>query len=284
MRFLRRLAAMSGTAALGALLLATAAPASSHNPTGEFAPFAECPLNRLSITNCIHWVIAGGSLKLGTKTIPIKPTTIQGGYEGTGSEVEFFGAENGDTLSKTAQPLPGGLLGITAPESWPEEVQGWFNNLINEGFTGVNATIELAAPATSIALSTENLINQEGTTLGLPVKVKLDNAILGSNCYIGSSAEPIQINLTTGTSGSLAGAGGELSFNEEFTLVTVKGPRLVNGTFEAPEAEGCGGIYSSYVTPLVNSIFMLPSSAGKNSLVWEGTLEDASAEAVRASE
>jgi hypothetical protein len=283
MRFLRRLAAVSGTAALGALLLASPAPASSHNPTGEFAPFAECPLNRTSITDCFHLVINSGSLKIGTRTTPIKnPITIQGGFEGFGSEVAFFGAENGQTLSKTAQPLPGGLLGITAPESWPKEVQDWFNNQINEGFTGVNATIELAAPATSIALSTENLINQEGTALGLPVKVKLDNAILGSNCYIGSNAEPIQINLTTGKSGSLEGSVGELTFNEEFTLVTINGTKLVNNTFEVPEAEGCGGTYATYVTPLVNSIFM--PSPGESSLVLEGKLEDASAEAVKASE
>jgi hypothetical protein len=282
MRFLRRLAAVSATAALGALLLASSAPASSHNPTGEFAPFAECPLNRVSITDCIHWVIKGGSLKLGTKTTPLKDLTLQGGFEGVGSEVEFFGAENGETLSKTAQPLPGGLLGITAPGSWPKEVQDWFNNLINEGFTGVNATIELAAPATSIALNTENLINQEGTALSLPVKVKLDNAILGNNCYIGSNAEPIQIDLTTGTSGSLSGAVGELGFNEEFTLLTAKGLKLVNNTFEPPETEGCGGTYSAYVDPLVSSLFM--PSAGESSLVLEGDLKDASAEAVRASE
>lgn len=282
MRFLRKLAAASGTAALGALILATTAPASSHHPKGEFAPFAECPLNRVSITNCIHLVINGGSLKIGTKTISIKPITIQMGYEGAGSEIAVFGAENGETLSKTSQPLPGGLLGITAPESWPKEVQDWFNNQINEGFTGVNATIELAAPATSIALSTENLILQEGTALGLPVKIKLDNAILGNNCYIGSNTEPIQIDLTTGKSGSYEGEPGEITFNEAFTLVTLSKSKLVNGTFEVPEAEGCGGIYSTYVTPLVNSIFM--PSPGENSLVWEGTLQDASAEAVSASE
>lgn len=283
MRFLKRLAAASITAALGALLLAPAAPASSHNPTGEFATFGECPLNRTSITNCFHLLITGGSLKIGTKTTPIKnPITIQGGYEGAGSEVAFFGAENGVTLSKTSQPLPGGLLGITAPKSWPKEVQDWFNDQINEGFTGVNATIELAAPATSIALSTENLIFQEGTALGLPVKIKLDNAILGNNCYIGSNAEPIQIDLTTGKSGSFEGEPGEITFNEAFTLVTLSKIKLVNGTFEVPEAEGCGGTYSTYVTPLVNSIFM--PSPGENSLVLEGGLQDASAEAVRASE
>ncbi len=282
MRFPKRLAAASTTAAMAVLLLASAAPASSHNPTGEFSPFAECPLNRTSITDCFISVTNGGSLTLGTRTIPlVNPITLQGGFEG--SPIEFFGAENGDTLSKTPQPVPGGLLGITAPGSWPKEVQDWFNDQINKGFTGVNATIELAAPATSIALSTENLLFQEGTALGLPVKIKLDNAILGSNCYIGSKAEPIQIDLTTGTSGSLEGAVGELFFNEEFTLVTIAGSRLVNGTFEAPEAEGCSGIYSSYVDPLIDSIFM-QSSGPENALTWEGNLKDANAETVRAND
>lgn len=287
MRFLKRkLVAGAATTAL-VLVLAPSALASSHHPTGEFAQFGECPLNRATITDCIYSVSSGGGFTVGKKTVPlVNPVTLQGGFEPKAEteELSFFGAENGDTLSKTPQPVPGGLLGITAPTWWPKFIQDWFNNLINEGFTGVNATVELAAPATSITLSTENLLAESGTALGLPVKIKLDNAILGSSCYIGSNSKPVQINFTTGTDGKVKGSRGTLSFNKAFTLITISGGKLVNGTFAAPAASGCGGIFSFLVDPLVNSILGLPAASGSNTATLEGKLQDAASSAVRESE
>src|SRR5262249_12094832 len=161
----------------------------------------------------------------------VKPVTLQGGYEGFGTGIKFYGAENGNTLSKTPQPVPGGLLGITAPTWWPKFIQDWFNNLINEGFTGVNATVEVAGPTkglTNIKLNTENLLEEKGTALGLPAKIHLENAILGSSCYIGSDSSPIQINFTSGTDGKLKGSAGEFSANEAFTILTFSGGKLVS--------------------------------------------------------
>ena len=292
MRFLKqrhpaRMLAVGGmTAMLGALLFAPSAFASTFHPKGEFAQFGECPLNNAKVTDCIYSLTNGGTFTVGKKTVPlVNPVTLQGGsYLNEAEEQVFVGAANGVTLSKTPQPVPGGLLGIVAPKWWPKFLQDWFNNLINEGFTGVTATVELAAPASSIKLSNENLINQEGTALGLPSKVKLDNAILGSNCYVGSNSKPVQIDFTTGTSGALEGSVGEITFNKEFTLVTISGGKLVNGTFAAPGVSGCGGIFSIFVDPLVDSILGTPSPSGKNSAVLEGKLQDGNAKAVKASE
>jgi hypothetical protein len=289
MKFLKhrgkKVVAGSVATALAALMFSSVAMGASHHPTGEFAQFGECPLNRVTITDCVYSVTSGGSFKIGLKTVPIvNPVILQGGFEGGGSEVKFFGAENGDTLSKTPQPVPGGLLGIVAPTWWPKFIQDWFNSQISKGFTGVNATVELAAPATSIKLSTENLLAEKGTALGLPVKIKLDNAILGSNCYIGSNSKPVQIDFTSGTSGALKGSKGTLTFNPEFTLITISGGKLVNGTFAAPAAAGCGGIFSFLVDPLVNSILGTPAASGKNTATLEGKLQDAAASAVKESE
>jgi hypothetical protein len=274
--------------ALVAAVFAATALASSHNPKGEFAQFAECPLNRVTITDCIYSVSSGGGFTVGTKTVPlVNPVTLQGGFEGAGEEIEFYGAENGDTLSKTAQPVPGGLLGITAPTWWPLFIQNWFNNQINEGLTGVTATVELTGPTkglTNIDLSTENLLLEEGTALGLPVKIKLSNAILGNNCYIGSNSKPVQLNFTTGESGALKGDAGTLSFNESFTIITISGGKLVDGLYAAPGASGCGGIFSFLIDPLVNSILGIPSGSGENTAILEGKLQDANAAAVKASE
>lgn len=273
---------------LAALAMASTALAASHNPKGEYAGFKECPLNRVTITDCVLSVSNGGEFTIGKKTVPlVNPVTLQGGFEGTGSEVKFYGAENGETLSKSPQPVPGGLLGIVAPTWWPKFIQDWFNKQISEGFTGVTATVELTGPSkglTNVKLSTENLLAQSGTALGLPAKIKLSNAILGSNCYIGSDKSPVQLNFTSGKSGSLEGSVGELTFNPEFTIITIAGGKLVDGTYAAPAASGCGGIFSFLVDPLVNSILGTPSASGKNKAVLQGKIQDANAEAVKASE
>jgi len=284
----RKVVTAGAATALALMVLAPSAFASSHHPTGEFEPFGECPLNRETIKFCVHSVSSEGEFTIGSKTVPlVNPVTLQGGYEGKASELQFYGAENGETLSKTPQPVPGGLLGIVAPKWWPIWIQVWFNNLINEGFTGVNATVELTGPSkglTNIKLNTTNLLNEEGTALGLPAKIKLSNAILGSNCYIGSESSPVQLNFTTGTSGALAGAAGESVANEAFTLIKFTGGRLVDGTYTAPGVSGCGGIFSFLIDPLVDGILGVPSGEGENSAVLEGTIETAKASAVRASE
>ena len=285
---MRKLIAGGLTGALGMLLFASTALAASHNPTGEYTPFAECPLNRATINDCVYSVTGGGSFTMGSKTVPVKnPVILQGGFEGENAGIEFYGAENGDTLSKTPQPVPGGLVGVTAPTWWLKFLQNWFNGLIEGGATGVDATVELTGPSkglTNIKLSTENLLIESGTALGLPVKFHLENLILGGSCYIGSDLKPVQLNLTTGTDGALNGGPGVFSSNEPFTIIRLSGAQLVNNSFAAPAASGCGGLFSLFVDPLVNSLIGLPAGSGKNSATLEGDLEDGLAEAVRNSE
>jgi hypothetical protein len=275
---------------MATLAFASAAFASSHHPTGIYTQFAECPLNRATITDCIYSSTYGGSVKLGNKTVPIEnPVTLQGGFEGAGTHIEFYGAENGDTLSKTPQPVPGGLLGLlNCKEQTNPIIKGLCETALENGLTGVNATVELTGPTkglTNIGLNTENLIFEEGTALSLPVKIKLENPLLGGNCYIGSDKSPVVIDLTSGTSGALVGDSGVLSFNEPlFTIITVAGSKLVNSTFSAPGVKGCGGLLSLLVDPVVSSVVGLPAGSGKNSATLEANFEDAQPEAVIASE
>jgi hypothetical protein len=268
-------------APLAMLGLASPALATEHHPKGEFAQFANCPLSNPSVADCVLAESNAGKFKVGNRTVPINKTiTLQGGVANTG---EFLGAEDGNTLAKVALTVPGGLLGIVAPKTWPEWLQNLFNEFINKGFTGVTATTEVAGPASGIVLDTQNLLNQEGTALSLPTKIKLDNVLLGEKCYIGSNTAPVVINFTTGTSGKLTGVVGELTFNEEFTLVTISGGKLVNNTFKAPGVEGCG-ILPSLIDPLVNSALGLPAGEGVNEAILEGKLQVANAAAVKASE
>src|SRR6185436_9735043 len=136
---------------------------SSHHPTGEYTQFAECPLNHTGLPLCTYSETNGGFFQVGKKTVPLKNTVIlQGGIlvnQETGKTI-FVGAENGETLSKTPQTVPGGLLGVEAPKWWPLFLQNLFNETINNGLTGVTATVELAAPASSIELNLINLISK----------------------------------------------------------------------------------------------------------------------------
>jgi hypothetical protein len=273
--------------------LASPALATEHHPKGAFAPFADCPLSNSSVTQCIVASTTSGEFTVGKKTVPINKTiTLQGGTienPETG-ELTFVGAEDGNTLSKTALTVPGGLLGIQAPKTWPKELQEKFNKFINEGLTGVTETTELAKPASAIKLSVQNLLFEEGVALQLPVKIKLSNPFLGSSCYVGSESNPIILNLTTGTTSPPApnkpikGSAGELKIEEEGALVVLTGGSLVDNAFAAPGATGCGGFFSFFVDPLVDSILGVPASAGHNTAILTGKLEQAAAAAVKASE
>ena len=276
---------------VAALAVLSAASAALATPTGEFAPFADCPLANKALSGCIAAKTESGKFVIAKETVPIeKAITLQGGFienEETGA-LSFVGAADGNTLSKTPQKVPGGLTGLVKCNEISNFIERIACELVFEnGATGVNAITELAAPATSIGLNEGNLLTEEGTALSLPVKVRLENAFLGSECYIGSNAAPIVINLTTGTTAPplpnkpIKGAAGELKFNSEFTILTISKNSLVNNSFATPGASGCGGIFGFLINPIINSKLGLPSTAGHNTAVLNGTLQQAGAAIVR---
>jgi hypothetical protein len=246
-----------------------AAPALA-TPTGEFAPFAHCPLKTPELGACLVATSTSGEFVVGSKTVPLsKAITLQGGFTEnpeTGAET-FVGAEGTSTLSPVPQTVPGGLVGI-------------------EGLGGeVTATTELAGAASSIGINEENLLSETGTALALPVKVKLGNPILGGSCYVGSNSSPIVLNLTTGTTSppkpnkAIKGKLGEPSTNEEGTILTISKNTLVNNSFAAPGAQGCG-LIPLLVDPLVDLAMGVPAGAGHNTVILNGTLKQASAAVV----
>lgn len=280
-------------AVLAAIVVPTQALASSHHPTGEYAQFAECPLSQPTIAFCLFAESNGGFFQIGNKNVPLKnPVVLQGGLEFNEAETEvaFVGAENGESLVKAAQPVPGGLLGVEAPSWWPQYLRELFNEYINNGLTGVTATVELAGPASAVTVNPSALLSETGVALGLPTKIKLSNAFLGNNCYIGSNASPVQINFTTGKTSPpppnepIHGSAGTYTENEAGTIATISGGSLVNNSFAAPGAHGCGGLFSFLVDPFVNSLVGLPSPAGTNTAILEGKFQLAYPPAVKASE
>jgi len=264
--------------------LAVASPGVAA-PKGEYAAFAECPTSNAELAACIVARAeggAGGSITFGNETVPIVNTqTLQGGFiEEESGAMKFVGAANGNTLTKTAQKVPGGLSGlVNCTEISNKEEREKCEAIFENKLTGVNATVELAAPASSIGLNEFNLETEMGTALSLPVKVKLENPLLGNNCYIGSNSSPIVVPLTTGTSGSLKGKLGKIGSRAEGGILVISEDSLVNNTIAVPGANGCG--FAGLLNSIVDGRLQIPSAAPKNKVTLNGTLEQTGAGTAR---
>lgn len=246
----------------GILTLAIA-PTAFAGLQQEYSVFNDCPVNTPGVVGCIVSYTTGGEFHLGSKTVPITQTiTLQGGT--SNSTPNLVPAADGNTLSKTALPLPGGLVGV---ELLPP-------------LTEVTATAELAGP---VGLNVGNLFAGKGTSVSLPIKAKLDNPFLGSSCYIGSNSSPIDPQLTAGTTSPpspgkpITGNKGTLEYAGDGNIVIVRGASLVDNGFSVPGASGCAEPLSLVVDPSVDLIAGVPAASGHNTAILNSTFENVSA-------
>ena len=228
---------------------------------------------------------------LGSKAVPIvNDVTLQGAYTKPNKEEggfsKFIAASSGDSLSKTAQPVPGGLTGLVPPESAPPLVKAALAVFLENKLTDVNATLEIAGSPADIRIHELNLALGEGVALILPLKVHLENPFLGGNCYVGSDASPLYWELRTDTTSppppneSITGNAGEIEFLEEGLIVEIAGTVLVDNAWSAPAASGCAGVLSLLVDPIINAQAGLPAKAGHNTAILENTIFETTAFAV----
>ncbi len=257
---------------------------------GNYTKFEQCPFSNLEVKRCIYSTTESGEVVLGAKKVPIeKPVVLQGGYGAPNAETNnsaFFAASNGVTLSKAPQNLPGGLLGIVPEAKQPVLVKALIKFFFENSLTGVNSTLELAKPATEIVVNETNLAAEEGVALKLPVKVHLENPFLGKNCFLGSSSSPIIWNLTTGKTSppkpneSIKGYGGVFELIEGGRILELTGASLVDNSWSAPSATGCGGILSFLVTPIINAQ-VGSTAAGHNTAILNNKIFIGATGAVR---
>ena len=206
------------------------APAAAAALSGGFAVFAQCPVHTEEVKGCLYAPVEGGYLTLGKTVVRIaNPMVLQGGLPMESEGVRpLVAALDGETLTKVGQALPGGLFGKP-----------------------LDAVTELAAPASSI------LLFEDGVALLLPIKVRLVNPLLAAECSIGSNSHPIELNLTTKTSGRLAGNPGNTTSIEKGKIAVLSGVSMVSSGFAVPKAVGCG---STVVNEAVDAKLGLPSS------------------------
>ncbi len=230
----------------------------------DFAPFADCPTESAAV--CIVSNTTGGEFKLGSKAVPIPEGTViklQGGlalesYVGQ----TLIPPPDGKTLSETPLTVPGGLTGIG-------------------GLGGeVTATAELAGP---IEVNRANLAIPVGPAVTLPLKIKLDNEVLGEDCYIGSDAEPVVLHLTVGKTAPpapaepLEGHRNPIEYKDKKRLVYIPNNTLVDNNFAVPGVSGCGGALSAIIDPIVDLDTGLPAKAGESKVVMTASLEETAA-------
>lgn len=215
--------------------------------------------------------------KAGNVTVLLKePITLKGGWSETGDEagdLYWVGARGAETIQAVGQPGPPlGRDVDTALLSASERERYKF--AIGNKETKVTATVELAGAPSGITLNEGNLLSEQGTAFGFPVKVKLSNPFLGSTCYVGSNTNPITVDFSTGESGALHGKTGKALTNFPGTYITIEADTLVSSTFSAPGVEGCG--VEGGADEAVNEALGLPSPTG-NIAVINGTLKQSGA-------
>jgi hypothetical protein len=293
-------ALMSPVVFLGALAASPSVALAA--PEGIFAVFAQCPTSVPGLGLCEHAEITSGELVLGSMPIPIpieNTIILQGGALPTGALNQYvvLPAVNGESLSQTEQDIPGGLRSILNCKDIRSRFLRYAGRVCRALFHGrlneVSAVIEPVASIHDPAiLDLGNVAFEEGTGLTLPIRVHLQNPLLGDECYVGSEAQPIQLRLTTGTTSPpppnqpITGKAGQFAEEEEEGYVSVKNTNntLVDNTFSVPPATGCGGQLAAFIDPLINHALGLESPAGHNTAILNSTHEIAPVGAVLASE
>ncbi len=285
------LAALVCVAALAAVSASTAL-------ANEYSAFEQCPYKTAGVEACLSSVTESGEIVIGNKkeakektAVPIVVhQTLQGGLgepnEETGQQ-PFYGATNGVTLSKASQKVPGGLLDFVKCNEIKEFLLRVACELLFEnGTTGVNAVTELAAPASSIYVN-EFALNDElpyppyPPALVLPVKIKLENSLFGSECYIGSNSEPVELALTSGATSpeapnkSIKGSKGEKTTRGGGRILVISGVKLVGNAFKVGKAHGCGAF--GILDGIIESKLGLPSPDGENTAILNNKVEQTSA-------
>jgi len=298
---IRRILTITATALLASFAIVSSAAA---EPKGIFKKYNDCPTEVTGVALCQFGETTSGELAIGSTKIPINKTIIlQGGAKPAGgsnfNEYILVPAKDGNSMSKTELNVPGGLAGLINCE----EIKGGglleiieraaCKATFENGLTGVTSTTELVATTANPGIiNLAALVEESETGVTLPTRAHLKNPLLGESCYIGSEAHPIQLHLTDGTTAPPApnkpikGKFGTPKSEVEkgFESTHIDENTLVDNSFTVPVAEGCGGIFSFLLDPIINGKLGLPSASGHNTAILNGTLNTAETEAVLESE
>lgn len=221
--------------AVAAVLATTALLGAAGSAQAAFPNLSGCradPANPQS--GCIDIQSRSGNLNINGFNVPLHDSLeIRGTIETRTSPLTFIPPTGTNGFFGTPVEVPGGLLGI-------EWIPG----------TTVLAIAELAGPSSAIR------IGVIPPTVTVPMKVRLENLLLGMNCHIGTNSRPVLLTLPTTRPGTV-------SQNERG--ITIFGNTNSESSFAVPAATECG-LGLGLINSLVNLRLGLPSGAGRNSI------------------
>ena len=255
--------------------LALAVPAQAATLSGPWAPFTKCPVDQPALQNapasgfgtaCVASDSPSGTFKIGATTVTTGATNLQFGVSGPDPADPSHGVVvpvpgRGSLVAEPAK-VPGGLLGLMCP-SGNGIVENLCNLVADSDLNRVTATVEQAGEPSGFNAS--GALTTGTPIVNLPIKLHLQNPLLGPSCYIGSDQDPIVLRPETTTKGTTKSApfgGGFSGF-----IITVSGSTLGDDSFAVPGANGCGGPLSFLIDQAVNAKQGLPSPAGQNAVV-----------------
>jgi hypothetical protein len=234
-------------------------------PAKGYERFAGCPSQseNSEVLLCQRVVINGGHFKMGSKDVPItNPMTLSGGVTGEGKIV----ANSKGGLTPVKQQVPGGVIGLTGLD--------WLVNFLNLEGLKLYAVTEIAGPPA---------VEEFGEEVVLPIRVHLENPVLGSSCYVGSFASPITLHLKWGTTSPplpnkpITGVAPKEGVSDLANVSLFEKGTYVDNSFAAPSASGCVltlfGFIPIGLNELVNLQSSLPSKAGTNETKQNFNLE-----------
>ncbi|MDV6267613.1 MULTISPECIES: hypothetical protein [Rhodococcus] len=211
--------------------------ASAQDPVAESIPGAAvCPATAES---CVSVVVNSGTFKNNGFNLPIGDGDMIIAAEagaGEGVSTVLLPRDDGH-FGVYAKPMtvPGGVLGIDLP----------FNNLF--GLAGVTAEVQ----AVGVPVFNDLITNMD---ISLPVRMKINNAFLGNNCYLGSETAPVNFHLTPTADSSPAF---EVAPSGSLKVSPVKSATT---DFAIPSASGCGPF--GVLNPIVNWRAKAPATSG----------------------
>jgi hypothetical protein len=277
----RRSMSVAAASLVGALSLVTmslfvaltpgSVGATPQTVPADLAAFANCPVNVKGVATCLYSSTTSTKFEIGSTTVTSSsPTTLSLGlrYTKTGQPVAVLPTNGTAALQSPAIPLSGGLTGISG---------------LGGGALAVTVTPQLVGvPAVNLG----NLLSGSapGLTLPIDVLVSTPTGLLGPDCTIADTAEPITLNLTTGATTppppntSIRGVPGTTSSTPQ-GLITVKGMTLVDNSFAVPGTDNCGP--GGILDPVLDLDKSLPSAAGSNTAILSGSSYTAPAALVR---
>jgi hypothetical protein len=238
---------------------AAVATAASHQarPAITIGDFKACPKLPAGFDpsqfSCFLTHITGGLLQIGHANQVINADITVAYAEGSapsGDTVIVFGS-----LKSAPMPVSGGIFLTPAVDT----------------VTQTDPNLRLSVQPVGLGVK----IDPTGFGAGfISMKVKAVNPVFGNTCFVGSNSSAVTVDPTFGTTDPpapnqpISGHVDSSQFNG--TELVIIGT-MVDNSFSAPGAQGCGP--GGALSPVVNEVGALPSKAGRNTAIFQSTIE-----------